>query len=188
MTSTTPHDTDPIAELGRAVVEAAGVVAGQRVLDVAAGSGAAAIHAAWIGAEVVAAELSPRLIAAGRRAAADRGLDVEWVEADVEALPFADDDFDAVVSVLGAMFAPHHQQTADELVRVCRPGGVIALATWAPDAATGPPPPPGAQPPVLWGSEDHLRALFGDRVTGLRIRRRTAGPAARRTGPATAHT
>lgn len=166
--------TDPIAELGRAVVEAAGIAAGQRVLDVAAGSGSAALLAARIGAEVVASELSPQRLAAGRRAATDCGLDVEWVEADTEALPFADDDFDAVVSVLGAMFAPHHQQAADELVRVCRPGGVIAMVTLAPEALTGRPSPPAA----LWGSEDHVRALFGQRVTDLRFCHSSAGPGA----------
>ena len=102
------------------------------------------------------------------------GLELDWVEADAEHLPFEDESFDVVMSSIGAMFAPHHQDVADELVRVCRPGGTIGLLSWTPEGMIGalfrtmgpfaPPPPPGAQPPPLWGSEDHLRELFGDRV------------------------
>ena len=115
--------TEVIAALGPEVVEAAGITAGQRVLDVAAGSGNAAIPAARTGAQVVASDLTPELLEVGRAAAEAEGLDLAWEQADAEALPYADDEFDAVISVVGVMFAPHHQAAADELVRVCRPGG-----------------------------------------------------------------
>jgi SAM-dependent methyltransferase len=147
---------DLIADLGPALVDACGVRPRMRVLDVAAGAGNAALVAADAGADVVAGDLTPELFAAGRAAAAERGVEVTWREADAEALPFADAAFDVVMSCVGVMFAPHHQQAADELVRVCRPGGTIGLLNWAPDgfigqmfALTKPyaaPPPLGAQP------------------------------------------
>jgi ubiquinone/menaquinone biosynthesis C-methylase UbiE len=171
--------TDLISELGPVMVRAAGITAGQRVLDAAAGAGNAAIPAAETGAGVVASDLTPELLAAGRRQATERGVELEWVEGDVESLPFSDDEFDAVISVVGAMFAPHHQATADELVRVCKPGGTIGMINWTPEGLIGqlfktmgpyaPPPPPGAQPPALWGSEQHVRELFGAQVTDLRF-------------------
>ncbi|CAL9490152.1 class I SAM-dependent methyltransferase [Streptomyces levis] len=172
-----------IPGLGAALVEACGVRPGQRVLDVGAGAGNAAIPAALAGADVVASDLTPELFEAGRRAAEQRGARLTWQEADAEALPFGDAEFDTVLSCVGVMFAPHHQQAADELVRVCRPGGTIGLLSWTPQGFIGrmfatmkpyaPPPPPGAQPPPLWGDEDHVRALLGDRVTDLRAERRT---------------
>src|SRR3954454_6215221 len=122
-----------IGELGEGVVRAAGVRAAQRVLDVAAGTGNASLPAARTGADVVAADLTPELLAEGERLAEQEGLRLTWVEADAEALPFPDREFDAVLSVVGAMFAPHHQQTADELLRVCRPGGSIAMINWTPE-------------------------------------------------------
>lgn len=172
-----------IPDLGATLVEACGVQAGDRVLDVAAGSGNAAIPAAVAGASVVASDLTPELFESGRRQAADQGVQLEWVEADAEALPFEDASFDTVLSCVGVMFAPHHQASADELVRVCRPGGTIGLLSWTPEGFIGrmfatmkpyaPPPPPGAQPPPLWGSEDHVRQLLGDRVTDVVARRGT---------------
>jgi ubiquinone/menaquinone biosynthesis C-methylase UbiE len=172
-----------IPELGALLVEACKVGPGQRVLDVAAGSGNAAIPAALAGAQVVASDLTPELLAAGRRSAEARGAALEWREADAEALPFGDGEFDTVVSCVGVMFAPHHQASADELIRVCRPGGTIGLLNWTPQGFVGqmfavmkpyaPPPPPGTQPPPLWGSEDHVRELFGDRVTDGTARRET---------------
>jgi SAM-dependent methyltransferase len=172
-----------IPALGPELVRASGIRPGQRVLDVAAGSGNASIPAAEAGAIVTAGDLTPELFDAGRRIAAERGVDLEWVEADAEALPFADDSFDAVISCVGAMFAPHHQITADELVRVVRPGGTIGLINWTPQGFIGnlfatmkpyaPPPPPGASPAPLWGDEDHVRELFGGRVTDLTLRRQT---------------
>ena len=142
-----------------------------RVLDVAAGTGNASIPAARAGADVTASDLTPELLEAGRRRADAAGVTLAWVEADAEHLPFEDESFDVVISSIGAMFAPHHQETADELVRVCRPGGTIGLLSWTPEGMIGtllrtlgpfaPPPPPGAQPPPLWGSEAHLLELFG---------------------------
>ena len=107
---------------------------------------------------------------------------LEWVEADAEALPFADGEFDAVTSSFGAMFALDHQQVADELLRVCRPGGTIGMINFTPDgtaaaffetlARHAPPPPPGAISPLLWGGEEHVRELFGDRVASLDLTRK----------------
>jgi len=172
---------DTVPQVGPALVAAAGVRTGQRVLDVAAGSGATAIPAALAGGDVVASDLTPELLAAGRSAATAAGVALEWVEADAEALPFADASFDTVLSSFGAMFAWKHQAVADELVRVTRPGGTIAMANWTPEGWVGqffvtmapfmPPPPPGALPPILWGLEDHVRTLFGDRVRDLTFTR-----------------
>jgi len=174
---------DVIPELGAILVAACEVGAGDELLDVAAGSGNAAIPAALTGADVVASDLTPELFADGRARAAVRGAHVEWVEADAEALPFTDGQFDVVLSCVGVMFAPHHQASADELVRVCRPDGRIGLLSWTPEGFIGqmfatmkpfaPPPPPGAQPPPLWGNPDHVRALLGDRVTSVTARRQT---------------
>jgi SAM-dependent methyltransferase len=172
---------DLIPTLGATLVEAAGVRAGQRVLDVAAGTGNAAIPAAATGATVVASDLTPELLDAGRRAAAARGVELAWEQADAEALPYPDDSFDVVLSCLGAMFAPRHQVVADELLRVTRPGGTIGLISWTPGGFIGrlfatmrpyaPPPPPGASPAPLWGDEEHVRGLFGDRVVDVEVRR-----------------
>jgi SAM-dependent methyltransferase len=174
---------DVIPELGAILVAACEVGAGDEVLDVAAGSGNAAIPAALAGAHVVASDLTPELFADGRARATERGADVEWVEADAEALPFDDGQFDVVLSCVGVMFAPHHQAGADELIRVCKAGGRIGLLSWTPEGFIGqmfatmkpfaPPPPPGAQPPPLWGNPDHVRALLGDRVTSVTARRQT---------------
>jgi ubiquinone/menaquinone biosynthesis C-methylase UbiE len=171
-----------IPELGAQLVRAAGVRAGQRVLDVAAGSGNAALPAAARGADVTAADLTPALLEAGRRRAEAQGLSLVWQEADAETLPYPDASFDVVLSAVGVMFTPHHQASADELVRVARPGGTIAVANWTPEGFIGqlfsamrpyaPPPPAGTQPPPLWGSEAHVRSLLGQRVTGLVTERR----------------
>lgn len=168
-------------QLGPVLVEACGISAGQRVLDVAAGSGNVAIRAAARGAIVVASDLTPANFAAGRRAAAAAGVELEWREADAEALPFKDGDFDVVTSCFGAMFAPNHRATAHELLRVCRPGGTIGMMNFTPDGTGGeffellgryaPPPPPGALPPVLWGREEYVQGLFGDAVA-LDMRRK----------------
>ncbi len=174
---------DLIPELGAALVRACDVGPGDRVLDVAAGTGNAAIPAALTSADVVASDLTPELLAAGETRAARSGAQLTWQEADAEALPDADGVFDVVLSCLGVMFAPHHQRTADELVRVCRPGGRIGLLSWTPEGFIGQmfatmkpfmaPPPPGAQPPPLWGREDHVRTLLGDRVDDVVARRQT---------------
>jgi SAM-dependent methyltransferase len=174
--------TDLLPQLGPVLVEACAVRSGDSVLDVAAGSGIVSIAAAATGADVVASDLTPKMFEAGRARAAERGVRLQWREADAEALPFADATFDVVLSCLGVMFAPHHQAAADELVRVCRPGGRIGLISWTPEGFIGqmfatmkpyaPPPPPGASPPPLWGREDHVRELMGDRVTEVVTERR----------------
>jgi ubiquinone/menaquinone biosynthesis C-methylase UbiE len=166
--------------VGPVVVAACGISSGQRVLDDAAGSGNVAIRAAQAGAEVVAADITPENFEAGRREAEKRGVAVDWVEADAQALPFGDDEFDVVTSSLGIIFAPDHQKVADELLRVCRPGGTVGLAVFPPVGLAAdifavvapymPPPPPNASPPELWGIEEHLRELFGDRIESLEMR------------------
>src|SRR5215831_16691899 len=162
------------------LVDAADLRAGWHVLDVATGSGNAAIAAARLGCTVVGVDYVPALLERGRRRAAVEGLDVDLVEGDAEALPFADGSFDAVTSVFGAMFAPDHKRAAAELVRVTRPGGTIALASWTPDGFVGSmfttvashvPPPPGLSSPLLWGTEEHLAELFGTEVDWIHRRR-----------------
>jgi SAM-dependent methyltransferase len=175
--------SDLVAPLGPVLVEASRVGRGDRVLDVAAGTGSAAIAAACSGAEVTASDLTPELLVRGKAIAAERGVELDWQEANAEELPFADNDFDVVLSCIGVMFAPHHQRVADELVRVCRPGGTIGLLNWTPEGFIGqlfatmkpyvPTPPPGVQPPPLWGSEDHVRGLLSERVSDLAMERRT---------------
>ena len=167
-------------ELGQVLVDACGIGPGQRVLDVASGTGNTAIRAAEAGATVVASDLTPENFEAGRREAAARGVALEWVEADAQALPFGDAEFDAVTSSIGAIFAPDHQAVADELVRVCRPGGTIGMLNFTPEGLAteffgvfGPyaPPPAGPDSPMLWGSEERVRALFGERVEWVELRR-----------------
>ena len=168
-------------ELGELLVRACGISPGQRVLDVAAGTGNTAIRAAQAGAAVVASDLTPENFDAGRREAEAHGVELEWVEADAEALPFGDGEFDAVTSSVGAIFAPDHQAAADEMLRVCRPGGTIGMLNFTPEGLISdffgalapymPAPPPDSLPPSLWGSEQHVRALFGDRVRSLEMTR-----------------
>ena len=164
--------------------EAVDIVPGERVLDVACGSGNAAIAAARRFTEVTGVDYVPALLERGRERASAERLEIEFVEGDAEALPFDDGSFDCVLSTFGAMFAPDQQRTADELVRVCRPGGRIGMANWTPDGFIGrvlrttishlspDGPPPGVQPPPLWGTEERLRGLFGDRITELVVQPR----------------
>lgn len=171
-----------LADLGPVLVTACGIGPGQRVLDVGAGSGTVAIPAAAAGATVVAADLTPELLDAGRAEAESRGVHLEWTEANAESLPFADGEFDVVVSCIGAIFAPDHQRTADELLRVCRPGGTMGMVNWTPEGSIGqffrvfatyaPPSPPGTLSPLLWGTEQHIQGLVGDRVETLRTTER----------------
>ena len=171
--------SDLVWHLGAELVTACGIRAADRVLDVAAGSGNTALRAAETGASVVASDLTPENFAAGRLAAERAGLQIDWVEADAEDLPFADAEFDVITSSVGAMWAPDHQRVADELVRVCRPGGTIGMINFAADglladllkvfADYAPPPPPWASSPLLWGDPDNLSQLFGDRVSTLEI-------------------
>jgi SAM-dependent methyltransferase len=170
-----------LTPLGPRLVEAIGIEAGTRVLDVGAGTGNASIPAAAAGGIVTASDLTPELFDAGRAVAAQRGVELEWVEADAEALPFADESFDVVMSSIGVMFAPHHAEAAAELVRVAETGGKIGLLSWTPEGMLGalfrtmapfaPPPPPGASPAPLWGSEAHIRGLFGERVEWTTLER-----------------
>lgn len=162
--------------------DAADLRAGWRVLDVATGSGNAAIAAARLGCEVVGVDYVPELLERARARAAAEGLDVELLEGDAEALPFPDASFDAVTSVFGAMFAPDHRRTAGELLRVTAAGGTIALAGWTPDSFIGElfrtvaahvPPPAGVPSPMLWGTGGHLRELLGDGIASLDVRERT---------------
>jgi ubiquinone/menaquinone biosynthesis C-methylase UbiE len=173
--------TQTVWDLGPVLVAACGITTGQRVLDVAAGSGNVAIRAAEAGAQVVASDLTPENFVAGRREAHARGVELDWVEADAEALPFGNDEFDVVTSAVGAIFAPDHQAVADELLRVCRPGGTVGMINFIPEGLASEffelfgryaPPPAEALSPVLWGSEEHVRELFGDRLASLELTRR----------------
>jgi SAM-dependent methyltransferase len=172
-----------IADLGPVLVRAAGVGPADRVLDVAAGTGNAAVPAARTGAHVVATDLAPTLLDQGRRDLDGTSLDLTWQEADAEALPFPDASFDVVLSCVGVMFAPHHETAAGELLRVTRPGGRIALLSWTPEGFIGqmfatmrpfmPPPPAGVQPPPRWGDEQHVRGLLDGGVSEVAATRRS---------------
>jgi ubiquinone/menaquinone biosynthesis C-methylase UbiE len=160
-----------VTDTGELVVERAGVKPGMDVLDVACGTGNATIPAARAGARVTGLDFSPELLEVARERAADAMIEIDWVEGDAQELPFDDGSFDRVISVFGHMFAPDHGRTADELRRVCRPGGTIAVACWTPGGSIGRmfrtiaelvPPPAGGTPPVLWGTEEHARELLGD--------------------------
>ena len=161
--------------------EAAELLPGEKVLDVACGSGNTAIAAARRFAEVTGLDYVPGLLEHGRERAKAELVDVNYVEGDAQALPFEDASFDCVLSTFGVMFAPDQPRAAAELLRVCRPGGRIGLACWTPDGMVGEmfgittrhaPPPFELDSPVLWGTEEHLRGLFGDGVSELRTGRR----------------
>ena len=163
--------TEMIWGLGPELVAACNVAPGQRVLDVAAGSGNVALRAAEAGADVVALDITPESLEAGRAEADKHGLVVDWVEGDAQALPFADGEFDVVASAVGAIFAPDHRAVAAGLLRVCRPGGTIGMLNFTPEGLAadffgvfGEPPSPA---PVLWGSEEYVRELLGDGVSEL---------------------
>jgi ubiquinone/menaquinone biosynthesis C-methylase UbiE len=168
--------SDLILDQSRRLVEWSGLGPGDRVLDVGAGTGAASLRAAEVGALVTATDLTPELLEIGARTARERGLDLEWRTADASALPFADSSYDVVLSAIGAMFAPDQQATADELVRVCRPGGTVAMANWTPDGSAAKfgevfapyvaPAPPGPAP-TDWGDPKHVARLFSARVRDL---------------------
>jgi len=163
--------------IGRRVVERVGITPHSEVLDVATGTGNAAIPAARTGARVVGLDLVPRLLEAGRRRAQTAGVEIEWMEGDAEDLPFADASFEVVLSTLGVQFAPRHAVAARELARVCRPGGSIGLANWTREGFIGrffktlspyaPPLPDGVSPPPLWGDVEHVQSYFAG--TGVRL-------------------
>jgi SAM-dependent methyltransferase len=166
------------------LAEALDIVPDERVLDVACGSGNGAIAAArrsW--GNVVGADFVPALLERGRERAATERLDVEFVEADATELPFGEGEFDVVTSIFGAMFAADQEKAAAELLRVCKSGGRIGMANWVPDSGVGKmfmtiakhaPPPPGVQSPLLWGTEERLRELFGDGISDLRVERKAS--------------
>ena len=168
-------DYQPVAEkvtsIGDVLVQRAGIEPGMEVLDVACGTGNASIPAAKLGARVTGLDSSPGLIAIARERGAEAKVGIDWLEGDAQSLPFDDDSFDRVISAIGHMFAPDHRQTADELRRVCRRNGRIAVACWTPEGSIGamfqrlgeisPPPPEGFQSPLLWGTDEHVRELLG---------------------------
>lgn len=164
---------EKVTSIADVLVRRAGIEAGMTVLDVACGTGNASIPAAKLGARACGLDFSPGLIEIARRCGADANVEIDWRVGDAQSLPFEDDSFDRVISAIGHMFAPDHKRTADELLRVCRPEGHIAVACWTPQGAIGEmfkrlsaisPAPPGSQPPVLWGTEEHVRELLGDSV------------------------
>jgi SAM-dependent methyltransferase len=172
--------TTPVAAR---LVSFAGVKPGDRLLDVACGTGVVAVTAARRGATVTGLDLTPELIERARENSAIVGLNVAWHEGDAEALPFPDDAFDVVTSQFGHMFAPRPEVVVAEMLRVLRPGGTLAFSTWPPELCVGrmfaltgryaPPPPPGVAPPPLWGNVDVVRERLGDRVRGIRFDRGT---------------
>lgn len=164
------------------LADAADLRAGWRVLDVACGSGNATLAAARHGTRVLGVDYVPHLLENARVRAVAEGLDVEFRLGDAEELPAADASFDAVLTVFGAMFAPDHQRTADEIVRVTRGGGRVGLASWTPSGFIGEmfrtvtsyvPAPPGVLSPLLWGTQEHLADLFGGAVAQARSVERT---------------
>jgi SAM-dependent methyltransferase len=172
------NSVSPVSERLCAAIE---ILPGDRVLDVACGSGNTTIPAAKVAwGNTVGLDYVPELLERGRERATAERVEIEFVEGDAENLPFDDASFDVVLSTFGSMFAPDHQRTADEMLRVCRSGGLIGMANWVPDGFIGEmfkvgskhaPPPPGVQPPPLWGTEEHLRELFGDGVSDWQIER-----------------
>ena len=159
-----------IVPVGEYIAERAGAGPGVELLDVATGTGNVSVPAALAGAKVTGLDLTPKLLANQRERAAAAGVEIGLVEGDAEALPFEDGSFDRVTSCFGVMFAPRQQLAASELLRVTRPGGEVVVAAWTPEGMVGrmfrasapymPPPPEGFVPPVMWGSEDHVRTLF----------------------------
>jgi ubiquinone/menaquinone biosynthesis C-methylase UbiE len=167
--------------VGESLAEAADVRADERVLDVAAGNGNATLAAARRFAQVTSTDYVPALLDKGRARAQADGLDVRFLEADVEDLPFADGSFDVVLSTFGAIFAPDQRRTAREMMRVLRPGGRIGMANWTPAGFIGRlfkvigkhlPPPAGLSSPALWGTEAHVAELFGPQAAQVRAERR----------------
>lgn len=162
--------TEGLYVTGERLVRRVAIGANDMVLDVACGTGNAALPAAAAGATVTGLDLTPQMLTTAAKRAAAAGYDIAWREGDVEALPFDDGAFDVVLSAFGAMFAPRHEVVADELARVLRPGGRLAMANWRPGGAIeeffgtvmafAPPPPEFVQPPLLWGDETHVRELF----------------------------
>ena len=167
--------------VGESLAEAVDIRANERVIDIAAGNGNATLAAARRHAQVTSTDYVADLLDKGRVRAAAEGLKVEFREADAEALPFADGSFDVALSTFGVMFTPDHERAAGEMLRVVRPGGRIGLANWTPSGFIGQvfktigkhvPPPAGLKSPALWGTEDHLRELFGNEAARIHAERK----------------
>jgi ubiquinone/menaquinone biosynthesis C-methylase UbiE len=177
-----PDAARQIESAAEELVARSDIEPGHKVLDVATGSGNCALVAAQSGATVTGLDITPPLLDAARRRCDEAGVAVTLIEGDAEALPFEGDSFDRVLSVFGVMFAPRHEQAAGELVRVCRPGGLIGVVAWTPEGVNGrmfktvgsymPPPPPEVKPPTMWGNEDYVRNLFQDSGAELTFARR----------------
>jgi ubiquinone/menaquinone biosynthesis C-methylase UbiE len=168
--------------MGELLCEAVDVHAGDKVLDVATGSGNTAISAARRFCDVTGIDYVPELIEQGRKRAEVEGMSITFDVGDAEDLPYPDASFDVVLSTLGVMFAPNQEKVAEELLRICRSGGKIGLANWTPDGFIGNmfrtlgkhvPPPPGIKPPPLWGTEERLRELLGEDIASLEVTRRS---------------
>ena len=167
---------------GEKFINDLGLKPGMKVLDVACGTGNLSLPAARLGANVTGVDIAPNLLEQARAKAAAEGLDIKFDEGDAEALPYGDASFDAVVTMYGAMFAPRPELVAAELKRVCKPGGLIAMANWTPGGFIGlmfkttaayVPPPPGMTSPVLWGKDDVVRERFADGVSKVETKART---------------
>lgn len=171
-----------IESTAEAFVERLNIQPGMKVLDVACGSGNLAVIAAKKGADVTGIDIADNLIEAAKRRAQAEGLNIKFEQGDAEAMPYADDSFDLVMTMFGAMFAPRPDVTVGELIRVCKPGGRIAMANWTPTGFAGQMfklstkylPPPPMPPPVLWGVPDEVKARFGDGVSDLQMTPRMA--------------
>ncbi len=182
-----------MAPLGPILVRATGMGPGVRVLDVAAGSGNISLPAAATGAAVVSSDLTPELLQRSQARAAAEGLTIDYREANAHALPFGDGEFDVVISAIGVQFAPDQQRAADELVRVCRPGGTIGVISWTPEGFFGrmlatirpyrPSLSQAVPPAALWGREGYVTGLLGDRVGRMTARAGNAGSAIGSTAP-----
>ena len=168
--------------VGELLCEEADLRAGQRVLDVATGSGNTALSAARRWCSVTGIDFVPHLLDTARKRASLELLDIEFKEGEAENIPFPDESFDAVLSTFGCMFAADQQKAANEITRVCKKGGKIALSCWTPDSSFGEfsrlmatyiTPPPNTRPPIVWGSKEGIERLFGDRISSLRTSRRT---------------
>jgi ubiquinone/menaquinone biosynthesis C-methylase UbiE len=173
---------NPLVIMGERLCEAVDVRSGQKVLDVATGSGNTAISAARRYCDVTAIDYVPSLIEQAKERAGAERMGITFEVGDAEDLPYPDASFDAVLSTVGVMFAPDQEKTAGELVRVCKPGGKIGLANWTPDGFVGNmfravgkqlPPPPGIKPPPLWGTQERLEELFGEGISSLHTTRRS---------------
>ena len=173
---------NPIAIMGELLCEAVDLRSGDRVLDVATGSGNTAISAARRFCAVTGMDLAPESIEHARRRAEAEGMEITFEVGDAEDMSYPDASFDVVLSTIGVMFCPNQEKAASELLRVCRPGGKIGLANWTPDSYTGQmlktvgkhvPPPPGVKPPSLWGTEERVQELLGEGVSSLKTTRRT---------------